>query len=105
MGLGLTIAKNIVSMMGGTISVQSEVGKGSTFTATITLRLQPLSPKEEIAASEKEAQRILLVEDNEINREIATELLQELDFIIDWAPDGSVAVEKMKKRQTGGITT
>ncbi len=59
MGLGLTIAKNIVSMMGGTISVQSEVGKGSTFTATITLRLQPLSPKEEIAASEKEAQRIL----------------------------------------------
>ena len=41
------------------------------------------------------------MEDNEINREIATELLQELDFIIDWAPDGSVAVEKMKNAKPG----
>ena len=75
------------------------MGKGSTFTATITLRLQPLSPKEEIAASEKEAQRILLVEDNELNREIAETILEGTGFAVETAPDGTDAVDMVQKSE------
>ena len=102
-GLGMAIAKDIVDRMGGTIAVQSEEGQGSVFTATLNFHIQPPAAHPSGGEEERAARprRILLVEDNEINREIATELLQELDFIIDWAPDGSVAVEKMKNAKPG----
>lgn len=102
-GLGMSIAKSIVDKMGGTISVRSEVNRGSIFTATLDFRIQP--DQAQPAAEEEEAsvqpRKILLVEDNEINREIATELLQELGYVIDTAPDGSVAVEKMQQARPG----
>ncbi len=104
-GLGLTIAKNIVDMMGGSIDVQSELGQGSTFTATLRLRLRPGAAAgggdAGLPAAEVKGRAILLVEDNEINLEIETELLQELGFVVDTAMNGSIAVEKMKNARPG----
>ncbi len=103
-GLGLPIAKNIVEMMGGAIEVESVLNKGSRFTVCLTLRLQ-----EEAETEEKEAlgsffsgpQKILVVEDNELNREIEVDLLEDAGFLVDTACDGSVAVEKVKASKPG----
>lgn len=104
-GLGLTIARNIVEMMDGDIKIDSSVGKGSVFTVTLRFRIQPQALPSPIHIENKSFQaqnlKILLVEDNEINLEIETEILEELGFQIDTAPDGSVAVEKMKNSAPG----
>lgn len=98
LGLGLTIVKSIVDLMHGSIDVQSVVDKGSTFTVTLTFRVQEVS--EEIAAAEP-ALRILLVEDNEINREIETELLERMGFEVYPAENGKVALEKIREAAPG----
>lgn len=104
-GLGLTIAKNLAEMMGGTIAVQSTVGKGSTFTATLRLRIQDRSSSfssgNEQTLAVLTRKKTLLVEDNEINREIETALLEGLGFLIETAADGSIAVEKIKASRPG----
>ncbi len=100
-GLGLTIVKNIVDMMGGTIGVESRVGAGSRFTVSLSFRLQ--ASRENDAAEDGEdlaallaGRKILLVEDNEINLEIETELLQQAGLEVDTATDGSIALEKLR---------
>lgn len=99
-GLGLTIAKNIVDMMGGTIQINSAPGKGSTFTVILRLRLQthPLSCANhtEDAFSSLLNKKILLVDDNMANLEIETEILQGMGFIVETAINGQAAVEKME---------
>lgn len=104
-GLGLTIVKNITEMMGGRIEVKSNAGKGSRFTVTLRLRIQeqPLSISNgnEDTLSQLMNHKILLVEDNEINLEIETEILQGLGFVIETAENGSVAVEKIKEAAPG----
>lgn len=98
MGLGLTIAKYIVDQMGGSIQVDSTEGEGSVFTVALQLQTEREAP----AAAGTDAPemvsglRMLLVEDNEINREIETEILRNGGFIVDTAEDGSVAVEMVK---------
>lgn len=101
-GLGLTIAKGIVDMMGGTIDAKSTQGQGTVFTVNLALRVQPMldgSAKERTAQQVR--QRLLLVEDNEINREIATDLLENMGFWIDPAENGQVAVDKMRRAAPG----
>lgn len=104
-GLGLTIAKNITEMMGGRIEVKSVAGRGSRFTVTLHMRIQeqPLSISNGNGnmLSQIMNQKILLVEDNEINLEIETEILQGLGFVTETAANGSIAVEKIKKSAPG----
>ena len=102
-GLGLTIAKNIVNMLGGTISVESEVGKGSTFTVNLRLRVQPQPAAPAVDADRHvlSGKRILLVDDNEINQELEMEILQELGFTVDLASDGGEAAKKVEDSAPG----
>ena len=97
-GLGMTIAKTLVDMMGGTISVVSEQNKGTKVTVNVQLPItsesnvkKPKSKEENL--SEFSGKRILLVEDNPINREIASEILSRGGFVVDCADNGKAAVE------------
>lgn len=100
-GLGLTITKHIVDMMGGKIEIDSVLHKGTTFIVTLTLRLQESAPvlpdNAQYPYPNLSGLKILIVEDNEINLEIETEILRDQGFLVDTAENGSIAIEKMKK--------
>ena len=104
-GLGLAIVKNIVEMMGGTIEMESTQGRGSRFIVTLSLHIQERQAidkdwSEELESSFK-SRRLLLVEDNDFNMEIETELLLEAGFTVDTAVNGSIAVDKVKNSRPG----
>ncbi len=101
-GLGLTIAKNIVDLLEGTIDVKSTVNKGSIFTVTLPFRVQPLPDVSgRQPAVPRPSLRILLAEDNDINREIEAELLQRLGFIVIPVSDGKEALDKVSQASPG----
>lgn len=105
-GLGLTIAQNIVRMMGGSISVTSTPGEGSAFTATLFLKQQDAKPQPELAQDSLsdvyfEGFRALLVDDIEINREIAAEIIGSTGASVDCAVDGKDAVEQFEEKDDG----
>ena len=102
-GLGMAITKNIVDMMGGTIEVESQKGVGTEFIIRLELRLQAEArvanedgTKQHGHAeggTEFAGKRLLLAEDNELNREIACMLLSKYGFVIDTAENGQEAVD------------
>ncbi|MBQ6482822.1 MAG: response regulator [Anaerolineaceae bacterium] len=103
-GLGLAITKSIVDMMGGIITVQTEKGKGTEFNVTVGFPLA--EPKEETCSSEGddisfEGIRALLVEDNMVNMEIATMLLEQSGFLIETAENGEIALEMTAASEPG----
>lgn len=99
-GLGMTVVKNIIDLMGGEISVMSRKDEGSRFVVTVTLKqLENTESRAGTMSSAPvslEGLRVLLVEDNEINCEIAKELLTAEDFVVETASDGDVAVEMVR---------
>ncbi len=103
-GLGLPLCKKITEMMGGTISLESEQGIGTTFTVVLPLQLTEKPETEENAEQAAETEislkgkKILLVEDNELNREIATDILEDQGIVVDTAEDGRAAVEMMRQK-------
>ena len=118
-GLGLSITKSIVKMMGGKIEVDSELNKGTEFTVKVVFMLQDVDEvaiqaqeqmqiKAQEAEKEKEEhkklfkdKKLLLVEDNHLNREIAKKLLMGRGFLVDEAVNGKEAVDKIKAAYFG----
>ena len=106
-GLGMAVTRNIVDMMGGTISLTSKEGKGTEFVVTLNFKIRkvltmPMDIKEEpLQQTEREnrysGKKVLIVEDNELNREIATALLEEIGISVDSVEDGTDAVERMNE--------
>lgn len=105
-GLGMAITKNIVDMMGGTITVHSEEGVGTEFVVVLdflladcTVKYEPVDKHDEkpTARADYSGRRVLLVEDNELNREIATAILEDVGFTVDKAADGTDAVEAINR--------
>ena len=103
-GLGLAITAKIVEMMGGTISVKSKLGEGSEF--TVELELEPLDMDSQTNADNSESidlagHRILLVEDNAINAEIARMILEQYGAEVQQADNGKIGLEALQEKGPG----
>jgi len=105
-GLGLVITRRLAQMMGGHVGVESEPGKGSTFWFTARLSrghgVMPAAPSQKVEDAKSEllshhqGSRILLVEDNAINREVAIALLSGAGLAVDTAENGREAVDRVR---------
>ncbi|MBP3884707.1 MAG: amino acid permease [Olsenella sp.] len=108
-GLGMAITKSIVDLMGGTIDIVTAPGEGTEFIIGLDLELAHAGEEPDVRKAEDEqagevdfsTKRILLVEDNEINRDIATLILEDVGFNLESAENGKVAVEKVRASQPG----
>lgn len=108
-GLGMSITKNLVDMMGGTIRVFSKVDEGTEFVLQFTFKLyepEQVQPEQQTSVETKCAndfsgKRLLLVEDNELNMEIASELLCDAGFLVETAQNGQIAVEMVRNSPAG----
>ena len=104
-GLGLAITARVVEMMGGVISVKSRPGEGSEF--TVELALEPSEPDDDTAEPDEMLQsvlngkRVLLVEDNAINAEIATIILEQYGIVVDHAENGRIGADKAMTAEAG----
>ena len=106
-GLGMSIAKNLIEKMGGSISFESKEGAGTTFVIQVPFKIDPDADKreEQRDVSEKSIKglHILLAEDNELNMEIAEFVLQNVGADVTKAWNGQEAVELFRKSEQGGF--
>ena len=108
-GLGMSIVKGLTDLMGGTLSIQSKLGEGSTFSVEFVFpeadeeqkSLLLEAEQEEEITPEFQGKKVLLVEDNALNAEIATELLQSIGLIVDWAENGQIGVDRYRESAIG----
>ena len=107
-GIGMSIVKSLLDMMGGTIEISSEVGAGSTFNVQIPLDIDK-NPRARECTEEQTYSRsltgmsVLLAEDNELNAEIAQALLESEGIVVTRAADGNEAVELYVSRPAGSF--
>ena len=112
-GLGLSVCRTFVNAMGGTIECESRQGEGTTFTVVLPLKLQKgeaytspitgnviVSKEDEVKLENIDisGHRVLLVEDNELNAEIAVDILEDEGITVETANDGFVAVNILKEK-------
>lgn len=106
-GLGMAITKNLVEQLGGTISVESQWNVGSVFTVNLPIKIakktedQQKKPKKKDVLEQISGMRVLLVEDNELNREIAEYMLRDAGVTVVNAGDGQSAVELFNASRVG----
>ena len=109
-GLGMSVVKGFTDLMGGTLSIQSELGKGSTF--AVELPFPPATEEERRALAHAAAEtepkppeyagkKVLLVEDNALNAEIAKELLHIIGLTVDWTENGELGLERFEASAPG----
>ena len=105
-GLGLSIVKSMVTMMGGSIEVESRLGEGTAFSIVLTFAMADKgADREKTQHLHKDftGKRILLAEDNALNREIAKEFLQDMGITIDQAVDGRLPGHQSHKESVRGL--
>jgi len=105
-GLGMAIVKRLIELLDGSIAVESELGKGTTFTLIIPHRIADEEEVQEGASAGRDlsrfkGKRILLAEDNELNAEIAIEVLRDAGFKVNWAEDGQKCYDMLNESATG----
>ena len=107
-GLGMGIVKRLLDMMGGEIHVESKLGKGTRVTVTLEHRIAEESAPAEAADKELpsdelslQGKRILLAEDNDLNCEIAEELLKDAGMMVESAADGAICVDMLMEADAG----
>lgn len=107
-GLGMTITKNIISLMGGTIQVKSKLGKGTEFKIILPLRLdekyqaqKDIFPDQETANPSLFGKRILVVDDDDLSREMMEGILEDKGCEVETANDGDIAVKKVDASEEG----
>ena len=98
----MTIVKKLIDLMDGTINIESQKGKGTKITISIPMKWSEettsnVIDQKDVKPQSLKGMRVLLVEDNEMNREIAQELLEENGIVVYTAEDGDIAVEKVRK--------
>ena len=103
---GITLRRNMLDLMGGTVAVESEKGRGTTFTVEVPLRVAPHAGVPEVSVQPQEVAslagiRVLIAEDNDLNAEILTDLLDMEDICSERAEDGRQALELFAQNDPG----
>ncbi len=106
-GLGMAITKQFVDMMGGTITVESRLHKGSKFTLDLDFDIDPdVEPLADVSEAPKfhlDGMRVMLVEDNELNSEIAQYMLEEVGITVTSVENGQLAVDMFRDKEPGSF--
>jgi len=101
-GLGLAIARKLVTLMGGELKVESELGKGSTFSFTLSLAVEAPAARATSAGVSLGSRRVLIVDDNETNRRILRDILAGAGMALREAPSAAAGIDALREAHRGG---